>query len=168
MLSDEEKAKDILINFRKYNKYYKEEKALSITISFELKEALNEAIGVLLTVYEKQSKEIEILNKNMNLLREQNLSYKQSIHGLKEENKKYIVQLTDEQYRKLVDIIRDKTSKEWEDKIKAKIEELDEEIKVKKEIARKPMDRVSGRLLTDNIVELEKAKKVLQSLLEKE
>ena len=44
MLSDEEKAKDILINFRKYNKYYKEEKALSITISFELKEALNEEI----------------------------------------------------------------------------------------------------------------------------
>ena len=54
------------------------------------------------------------------------------------------------------------------DKIKAKIEELDEEIKVKKEIARKPMDRVSGRLLSDNIVELEKTKKVLQSLLEKE
>ena len=54
------------------------------------------------------------------------------------------------------------------DKIKAKIEELDEEIKVKKEIAKNPMDRVSGRLLIDNIVELEKTKKVLQSLLEKE
>ena len=54
------------------------------------------------------------------------------------------------------------------DKIKAKTEELDEEIKVKREIAKNPMDRVSGRLLTDNIVELEKAKKVLQSLLEKE
>lgn len=52
------------------------------------------------------------------------------------------------------------------DKIKAKIEELDEEIKVKKEIAKNPMDRVSGRLLTDNMVELEKTKKVLQSLLE--
>ena len=54
-----------------------------------------------------------------------NLIEKQSkeIEELKEENKKYIVQLTDEQYRKLVDIIRDKTSKEWEDKIKAKIEE---------------------------------------------
>ena len=52
------------------------------------------------------------------------------------------------------------------DKIKAKIEELDEEIKVKKEIAKNPMDRVSGRLLTDNMVELEKQKKVLQSLLE--
>ena len=58
--------------------------------------------------------------------------------------------------------------KKWGDKIKAKIEELDGEIKVKKEIARKPMDRVSGRLLSDNIVELEKTKKVLQSLLEKE
>jgi hypothetical protein len=41
-----------------------------------------------------------------------------------EDNKKYIVQLTDEQYRKLVDIIRTEISKEWEDKIKAKIEEI--------------------------------------------
>lgn len=53
-------------------------------------------------------------------------------------------------------------------KIKAKTEELDEEIKVKREIAKNPMDRVSGRLLTDSIVELEKTKKVLQSLLVKE
>lgn len=54
------------------------------------------------------------------------------------------------------------------DKIKAKIEEIDEEIKVKREIAKKPIDRVSGRLLTDSIVELEKVKRVLQSLLEEE
>lgn len=53
-------------------------------------------------------------------------------------------------------------------KVKDKIEEIDEEIKVKREIAKNPMDRVSGRLLTDSIVELEKTKKVLQSLLEKE
>jgi len=46
-----------------------------------------------------------------------------------EDNKKYIVQLTDEQYRKLVDIIRTEISKEWEDKIKAIIEELQEDIK---------------------------------------
>lgn len=44
-------------------------------------------------------------------------------------------------------------------KIKAKTEELDEEIKVKREIAKNPMDKVSGRLLTDSIVELEKTKK---------
>lgn len=44
-------------------------------------------------------------------------------------------------------------------KIKAKTEELDEEIKVKRGIAKNPMDRVSGRLLTDSIVELEKTKK---------
>lgn len=58
--------------------------------------------------------------------------------------------------------------KKWEDKIKAKIEEIDKEIEKKREIARNPMDRVSGRLLTDSIVELEKTKQVLQSLLEKE
>lgn len=54
------------------------------------------------------------------------------------------------------------------DKIKAKIEKLDEEIKAKREIAKNPMDRVAGKLLIDSIVELEKTKKVLKSLLEKE
>ena len=58
--------------------------------------------------------------------------------------------------------------KKVQDKIKAEIEEIDEEIKVKREIAKNPMDRVAGRLLTDSIVELEKTKKVLQSFLEKE
>ena len=59
-------------------------------------------------------------------------------------------------------------NKNWEDKIKAKIEKLDKEIKVKREIAKNPMDNVSGRLLTDSIVELEKAKSILQSLLKEE
>ena len=63
----------------------------------------------ILNLIEKQQKEIEILNKNMNLLREQNISYKQSIHGLKEMNK----------------II----NKKWEDEIKAKIEELEKQQK---------------------------------------
>lgn len=68
--------------------------------------------AVLVKLIEKQSKEIEILNKNMNLLREQNISYKQSIHGLKEMNK----------------II----NKKWEDEIKAKIEELEKQDKESK------------------------------------
>lgn len=42
---------------------------------------------------------------------------------LEEENQKYIVQLTDEQYRNLVDIIRKESKKEFEQKIKDKIEE---------------------------------------------
>lgn len=57
-----------------------------------------------------------------------NLIKKQSkeIKELKENNRKYIVQLTDEQYRNLVDIIRNDINKEWIDKINLKIEELDE------------------------------------------
>jgi hypothetical protein len=78
-----------------------------------------------------------------------------------EDNKKYIVQLTDEQYRKLVDIIRTEISKEWEDKIKAKIEELI------KEGNYRTADNPNGRIhfqkeITDYQIE------VLQSLLEKE
>ncbi len=83
---------------------------------------------------ERLEKEIEILNKNMNLLREQNISYKQSIHGLKEMNK----------------II----NKKWEDKIKAKIEEIDRKIEFEQN------EKV--------IIYLHKQKRVLQSLLKKE
>ena len=43
---------------------------------------------------------------------------------LEEENQKYIVQLTDEQYRNLVDIIRKESKKEFEQKVKDKIEDL--------------------------------------------
>lgn len=86
---------------------------------------LDEAIETLLTAYEKE----------------------------KEKNKKYIVQLTDEQYRKLVDIIRHKTSKEYEDKIKAKIEEIDEIL--------------NNNILIEKLkVYYEAQKEVLQSLLE--
>ena len=41
-----------------------------------------------------------------------------------EETKKYIVQLTDEQYRNLVDVIRKEVKKEYEQRIKDKIEKL--------------------------------------------
>lgn len=48
---------------------------------------------------------------------------------LEEENEKYIVQLTDEQYRKLVDIIRNDVNKEWKSLVKEKIEELNKQEK---------------------------------------
>ena len=112
---------------------------------------------------EKQSKEIEEL-------KEENEKYKNPPF-FDEEN--YISKEESEQkerkaYIKGTNDADELCNKKWENKIKAKIEELDEEIKVKREIAKNPMDRVSGRLLTDSIVELEKTKKVLQSLLEKE
>lgn len=108
--------------------------------------AYNREINTILNLIEKQSKEIEELkNKNKKL---------------QDKAKELIFEK-----QELTSALLDSTP---DDKIKAKIEELDEKIKVKKEIAKNPMDRVSGRLLTDNIVELEKTKKVLQSLLEKE
>lgn len=41
----------------------------------------------------------------------------------REESIEYIVQLTDEQYRNLVDVIRKEVKKEFEQKVKDKIEE---------------------------------------------
>lgn len=49
------------------------------------------------------------------------------IKELEEENEKYIVKLTDEQYRKLEDSIREEAKQEFEQKVKDKIEELKQE-----------------------------------------
>ena len=45
----------------------------------------------------------------------------------REESIEYIVQLTDEQYRNLVDIIRKKVKQEFKQKVKDKIEEINKE-----------------------------------------
>ncbi len=79
--------------------------------------------------YEGNIEEYKSLKKTYKLLKDiLNLIEKQSkqIKELKENNRKYIVQLTDEQYRRLVDVIRAEINKEWIDKINLKIEELDE------------------------------------------
>lgn len=63
----------------------------------------------------------ELRNKNAELrdeLEEKNAELNEE----KEKNKKYIVQLTDPEYRRLVDVIKADRDKEWKDKIKAKIE----------------------------------------------
>lgn len=52
---------------------------------------------------------------------------KTRIQELEEENKKYIVQLTDKEYRNLVDIIRKEAKQEFEQKVKDKIEEIKED-----------------------------------------
>ena len=101
MLSDEEKKAIERLN-KRYEFFKENPLATNVWLTLDIHN-----LGIALNLIEKQSKEIEILNKNMNLLREQNISYKQSIHGLKEMNK----------------II----NKKWEDKIKAKIEELEKQ-----------------------------------------
>ena len=63
----------------------------------------------LIDMFEKQRKEIEELKENNK--------------NLEDELNKYIVKMSDEQYRRLVDIIRDEINKLWKDKIKTKIEE---------------------------------------------
>lgn len=52
--------------------------------------------------------------------REESIEYRISDTNVSnvEENKEYIVQLTDEQYRNLVDVIRKEVKKEFEQKVK--------------------------------------------------
>ena len=132
MTNEEKQAIEGLFHLAHINTYLDLEKEAVVKISRTLIAQWSDETKILLNLIEKQFKEIEILNKNMNLLREQNISYKQSIHGLKEMNK----------------II----NKNWKDKIKSKIEELNEK-SFKNDI---------------NYIEFHYKKEVLQSLLEKE
>lgn len=56
-----EKSIEILKAFRNYNKFYKEEK--TITITLEAKESIDKAIERLLTAYEKEKEKKEELIK---------------------------------------------------------------------------------------------------------
>ena len=94
--------------------------------------------------------EIPKAMKNIIAEREQD---KKRIQELEEERKKYIVQLTDEQYRNLVDTIRREVRQELEQKVKDKIEKYN-----------KKMEEDAGHpnwVVTDRIV-----MNVLQELLE--
>lgn len=94
--------------------------------------------------------EIPRAMKNIIAEREQD---KKRIQELEEERKKYIVQLTDEQYRNLVDTIRREVRQELEQKVKDKIEKYN-----------KKMEEDAGHpnwVVTDRIV-----MNVLQELLE--
>ena len=102
----------------------------------------------LLNLIDKQSKEIEELKENNK--------------NLEDELNKYIVKMTDEQYRRLVNIIRDEINKLWEDKIKAKIEEWQKE----KEFYDKDEDREWGQY--NNWDWINTFINEMQSLLEKE
>lgn len=67
-------ALDKLKSFRNYNKYYKENVSLTITISFEVKEILNKAIETVLNELDKKDKEIEELKDIVETLRKENVS----------------------------------------------------------------------------------------------
>lgn len=58
---------------------------------------------------------------------------------LKSNNEKYIIHLTDEQYRTVIDLAQNDINKQWIQKIKDKIEELEEELEIMK------VDNMYGR-----------------------
>ena len=115
----------------------------------------NMAVQTVLNLTKKQSKEIEELKENNK--------------NLEDELNKYIVKMSDEQYRRLVDIIRDEINKLWKDKIKAKIEEYEKEIQIRKNVINNDVldkqtiekARIEWACMEDFIYEM-------QSLLEKE
>ena len=90
-----EKSIEILKEFRKYNKIYKEEnKDLTITITLEAKESIDKAIERLLTAYEKEKeKNKELSNSYDKLAKECNEENRRCMllavenQDLKEKNK---------------------------------------------------------------------------------
>ena len=99
---------------------------------FELNKDIIEIVYALEAILEEQKqdksriKELEIKQKEMC---EEYCPKIERIRELEEINKKYIVQLTDEQYRNLVDRIRKESKQEFEQKVIDKMEKLNKEIK---------------------------------------
>lgn len=120
-----------------------------LQLCYDLSTITNESLsklGIALNLIEKQSKEIEELKENNK--------------NLEDELNKYIVKMSDEQYRRLVDIIRDEINKLWEDKIKAKIEKIDK-------VLNEDIYAIDGHY-DDRYYRYLQDKHILQSLLEKE
>lgn len=88
-----------------------EEKTKQLELELKVLRANNKGLK---DKIDEQFKEIKALK----LIHE---SYKEMI----EENKKYIIKMTDEQYSKVIGLVELDTNKKWEDKIKAKIKELE-------------------------------------------
>lgn len=84
------------------------------------------------------------------------------IKELEETNKKYIVQLTDEQYRNLVDIIRKEVKQEFEQKVKEELERAEKENKPYEEY------EIESRMYWINQGKISLAKKLLENKMLKE
>ena len=76
------------------------------------------AIEMILDIIEKYK------NSDYETICLENSHLKEELEKLQDENKKYIVQLTDEEYRNLVDAIRREIKQEYEQKIMKKIKEI--------------------------------------------
>ena len=122
---------EILKEFRKYNKIYKEEnKDLTITITLEAKESIDKAIERLLTDYEQKCnyiKENEIYKKNLFN------SYEEKCKELekeKEKNKEYNMGIKNliSQIESAIDFMKTDKSKIKVDMYKQKEEDLKLEI----------------------------------------
>lgn len=98
---------------------------------------------------------VDILNERekkalKNILAEREQKDKR-IKELEKENKKYIVQLTDKQYRNLVETIRKEVKQEFEQKVIEKIEEYDKKME---EDAGHPNWVVADRIVMNVLQEL--------------
>ena len=104
---------------------------------------------------------LELLERYEEFLAEREQD-KKRIKELEETNKKYIVQLTDEQYRNLVDIIRKEVKQEFEQKVKEELERAEKENKPYEEY------EIESRMYWINQGKISLAKKLLENKMLKE
>lgn len=178
---NKEKAKNILMEFRRYNKYYKEGKSLTITITFEAKEVLNEAIRVLLIAYEEEKeKNKKILSDNIESFQEyfsEEFNAKficknklKEILGIEETDTEKILSLLQtivDENNRLEDIEDKKVQIEYNNVFNKGVKSVEDKIKAKIEVMNTNIVNAE-KFDCDYIGQCRFAKYVLQSLLEKE
>ena len=83
-----------------------------------------------------------IENRQYYIFQKQIEKYERHIEKLQKENEelnKHVIHLTDEQYRTVIDLAQNDINKQWIQKVKDKIEELEEELEIMK------VDNMYGR-----------------------
>ena len=151
-MSDEEKK--AIEKIKSFNQYNWEMNNLK---EKEFAKPYFDALDTILNLIEKQSKEIEELKEERKSYAEEYIHNNPWLY--KQLNENYILRVESEQKERKAWIkgtndADELCNKKWEDKIKAKIEEIDREIEFEQN------ERV--------IICLHKQKRILQSLLEKE
>lgn len=128
MLSDEEKKAINNLNFIIVTDIYDNEVSIDKT---KIINEYNESVGIVLNLIRKQSKEIEELKDDRKKYAEEYIHNNPWLY--KQLNENYILRVESEQKERKAWIkgtndADELCNKKWEDKIKAKIEELEKEI----------------------------------------
>lgn len=107
--------------------------------NYYVEELLQEAYKVILSDYKRVLKENEYMHNELDKQQTKINKYAKENEELKSNNEKYIIHLTDEQYKTVIENAQNDINQKLIQKVKDKIKELEEELEIMK------VDNMYGR-----------------------